>query len=48
MGIWGTGLYSNDTALEVKEVCENVIAFYSVEEGKRMLFNVFDEMVNTN
>lgn len=48
MGIWGTGLYSNDTALEVKEVCENVFAFYSVEEGNRILFNVFDELLSSN
>ncbi len=48
MGIWGTGLYSNDTALEVKEVCENVFAFYSVEKGNRILFNVFNELLSSN
>lgn len=48
MGIWSTGLYSNDIALDVKDICNDVFAFLSVEEGNRILLNEFSDLISRN
>lgn len=41
MGAWGTGLYSNDTAEDVRELCKEVYPFVSVDEGNRIIFKEY-------
>ena len=36
MGTWGTGIYSNDTAEDVRDICQEIFPFVSVEEGIRI------------
>ncbi len=47
MGTWGTGIYSNDTAEDVRELCQEVFPFVSVEEGNRIVFLEFEETINS-
>ena len=37
MGAWGTGLYSNDTAEDIREDCRDVFSVKTLEEGLRIL-----------
>ena len=48
MGIWGTGIYSNDTAEDVRDICQEIFPFVSVEEGNRIIFQEFAELINSN
>lgn len=45
MGVWGTGIYSNDTAEEVRDACRDIFAYYDIEEGNQKLFSHFREIV---
>lgn len=45
MGTWGTGIYSNDTAGDVRDACKDIFAFYDVEEGNQKLFDFFKEVL---
>lgn len=47
MGVWGTGIYSNDTAEDVREACQDIFAFYEVEEGNQKLFKCFKELLDS-
>ncbi len=47
MGTWGTGLYSNDTALDVKDTCQEIFPFLSIEEGNEVLFKEFGQDLNS-
>ena len=47
MGTWGTGLYSNDIALDVRDMCNDVFAFFSVEEGNQIIFREYDEILTS-
>ncbi len=46
MGTWGTAIYSNDTAEDVRDACKDIFAFYDVEEGNKVLFEEFKEIIN--
>lgn len=46
MGTWGTGIYSNDIAEDLKDACNNIFAYYEVEEGNCILFQHFKEILN--
>ena len=35
MGAWGTGIYSNDTAGDVRDACKDIFGYYDVEEGNQ-------------
>lgn len=37
MGAWGTGLYSNDIAEDIREDCRDVFSVKTPEEGLRIL-----------
>ena len=42
MGAWGTGIYSNDTAGDVRDACKDIFGYYDVEEGNQKLFQQFE------
>ncbi len=46
MGAWGTGIYSNDTAEDVRDFCGMIFPFTSVSEGNRIVFEEFAEIAN--
>lgn len=48
MGAWGTGIYSNDTAEDVKCICQEIFPFVSVEEGNKIIFDEYEEIINSN
>lgn len=48
MGTWGTAIYSNDTAEDVREACKDIFAVYGVEEGNQLLFEKFKDTVEPN
>lgn len=45
MGTWGTGIYSDDTAEEVRDACKDIFAVYDVNEGCKILFQSFKELL---
>lgn len=46
MGAWGTGIYSNDTAADVKEICKEIFPFVRVEEGNKIIFDEYKELLD--
>ena len=46
MGTWGTGIYSNDIAEDVRDACKDIFALYDVAEGNELLFNHFADILN--
>lgn len=49
MGTWGTGLYSNDVAEDVREACKDIYAFLNIDSGTEKIFDIFSEYVcNSN
>ncbi len=48
MGSWGVGIYSNDTALDVRDTCQEIFAFVSVEEGNKIIFDEYKELLDMN
>lgn len=46
MGTWGTGIYSNDIAEDVRDACKDIFALYDVLEGNELLFNHFSDILN--
>lgn len=38
MGAWGTGIYSNDTAEDLRDTCKDIFAFYDVEDWQQENF----------
>lgn len=46
MGTWGTGIYSNDIAEDVRDACKDIFALYDVAEGNELLFNHFADDLN--
>ena len=47
MGAWGTGIYSNDIAEEIKDLCDEIFPFVTVEEGNRIIYQEFREVVQS-
>lgn len=45
MGTWGTGLYSNDTAEDIKEMCKEIFPFVSVDEGNWIIFEEYKDLL---
>ena len=45
MGTWGTGIYGNDTAEDVRELCNEIFPLVSVEEGNRIVFREFKDIL---
>lgn len=45
MGTWGTGIYANDIAEDVKDLCEEIFPFVEVEAGNRIVFAEFKDIV---
>lgn len=43
MGYWGTEIYANDIAEDLKLACEDIFSFVSVEEGNKILEKHFSE-----
>ena len=48
MGVWGTGIYSNDTAEDVRAACQDIFAIYDIEKGNQKLFHYFKEMLDND
>ncbi len=48
MGTWGTGIYSDDTASDIKILCNEIFPFVSVEEGNQIIFEEYKEIINSN
>ena len=48
MGVWGTGLYSNDIAEDVRDMCNEIFPFVDIKEGNKILFTEFSEIVNSS
>lgn len=46
MGTWGPGIYSNDTASDVRDLCHEIFPFVSVEEGHRILFEEYKSLLD--
>ena len=47
MGTWGTGIYSNDIASDVKDICNEIFPFMSVEDGNKIIFNEYRDLLNS-
>lgn len=47
MGAWGNGIYSCDIAEDIKDFCKEVYPFVSVEEGNRILFNEYTDLLQS-
>ena len=45
MGTWGTGIYANDIAEDVRDACKDIFAFYDVEQGNEILFTHFKDII---
>lgn len=48
MGVWGTGINSNDTAADVLDACREIYSIVSPEEADRLMLNEFSEIVENN
>lgn len=48
MGTWGTSIYSCDIAEDVRDMCNEVYSFYSIEEANNRVFSVFSDVINQN
>jgi hypothetical protein len=46
MGSWGTGLYSNDTASDVRDICNEVYPLVGIEEGTRIIMKEYAEIID--
>ncbi len=44
MGAWGTSIYSNDIAEDVKEACQAIFSLYETEEGNQLIFYHFKDL----
>ena len=45
MGTWGTGIYSNDIAEDVRDACKDIFAVYDTEDGNKLLFEHFADIL---
>ena len=45
MGVWGSSIYSCDIAADVRDACNEIFAFFDVEEGNNRLFLAFSDVV---
>jgi hypothetical protein len=41
VGAWGTAIFSDDAALDVKTAYNDLIKFYSDEDAERAMFDVY-------
>ena len=48
MGSWGTALYANDTANDVRDMCNEVYPLVRVEEGTKLILKVFSDIVDSD
>ena len=48
MGTWGTGIYSNDTAGDVRDMCKEIYPFVSVGRGNEIIFEEFREVIESD
>ena len=48
MGAWGPGIYSNDTSLDVRDTCREIFPFVSLEEGNKIIFEEYKDMLDMN
>lgn len=46
MGAWGTAIYSNDIACDVRDDCNIIFAFYDTEEGNSILFKEYKSIID--
>ena len=37
MGVWGTGIYSNDTAMDLRDTCQEIYPFCDAEKGLNII-----------
>lgn len=47
MGVWGTAIYSCDTASDVRDMCNEIYPFMSAEEGTRLILKEYADIVNS-
>lgn len=45
MGAWGTGIYANDIAEDVKSLCSEIFPFVTVDEGNNIIFREFNDLI---
>ncbi len=45
MGCWGTGLYSNDVAADILDMCREIFPFVTVEKGVKMVLEEYKEIL---
>lgn len=48
MGSWGTGIYSNDTSSEVRDLCNEVYPLVGIEEGTRLILKEYADVINSD
>lgn len=48
MGAWGTGLYSNDTSSDVRDICNEIYPLLGVEEGTKQILKEYAEIVDSD
>ena len=48
MGAWGTGIFSDDLALDIKSEYNDLLAYFSDEEAEKKIFEDFGEILNTD
>ncbi|MBE6638108.1 MAG: hypothetical protein E7616_01440 [Ruminococcaceae bacterium] len=46
MGSWGTGLYSNDTSSDVRDMCNEVYPLLGIEEGTRVILHEYRDLID--
>ena len=48
MGTWGTALYSNDTASDVRDLCKEIYPLVSSEDAQNIIFEEYAELLETD
>ena len=46
MGCWGTGLYSNDVAEDILDMCREIFPFLTVDEAIKMVLDEYKEILD--
>ena len=48
MGTWGTGIYSNDIAEDIRDMCKDIFSFVDVKEGNSIILREYKEIIESD
>lgn len=48
MGAWGTALYSDDTASDVRDLCNEVYGLVGMDEAKNIIWNEYRDVIESD